>query len=136
MNPSRNISKRMCLVLAFGFLSCGGWVLAHDSGKSKGKKAPKQSADTPVGNAIQMVTQGQQTFRFDTFGDEAFWSDALQLQKAIEGANFGGVGTGISPKDALALGLKVDADALPQNLVEQLRHGKVDLNDPAVTLEL
>ena len=136
MNSSRIASKRMCLVLALGILSCGGWVLAHDSGKSKGKKGPKQSADTPVGNAVQMVTQGQQTFRFDTFGDEAFWSDALQLQKAIEGATFGGVGTGISPKEALALGLKVDADALPQKLVEQLQHGKVNLDDPAVTLDL
>jgi hypothetical protein len=85
---------------------------------------------------VQLVTQGQQTFRFDTFGDESFWSGALQLHQAIEGASFGGVGAGISPKNALALGLKVDVSALPERLQQQLRRGKVDLDDPAITLQL
>ena len=58
------------------------------------------------------------------------------LHLAIEGANFGGVGPGISPATALALGLKVDADALSQKLVQQLKQGRLDLNDPAVTLAL
>lgn len=79
---------------------------------------------------------GQQVFRFDTFGDEDFWGGTLQLHKAIEGANFGGVGPGISPNFALALGLKVDVDALPQALQYALRQGQVNLNDPAVTLAL
>ena len=65
-----------------------------------------------------------------------FWGGTLQLHKAIEGANFGGVGPGISPITALALGLKVDVDALPQSLQNALRQGKVNLNDPAVTLAL
>ena len=87
-------------------------------------------------NAQQMVSEGRQTFRFDTFGDEAFWGDLLKLHLAIEGTQFGGVGPGLSPSAALGLGLKVDVDALPPGLVKQLRQGKVDLNDPAVTLAL
>jgi hypothetical protein len=79
---------------------------------------------------------GKQTFRFDTFGDEAWWGDTLQLHRAIEGAKLGGVGPGVSPSNALSLGLKVDLDALPPSLVQQLKDGKVDLNDPAVTLAL
>ncbi|HEU0253166.1 MAG TPA: hypothetical protein VFR12_09065 [Pyrinomonadaceae bacterium] len=87
-------------------------------------------------NAEQMLAEGRKTFRADTFGDEAFWGDQLQLHRAIEGAQFGGVGPGLSPAAALALGLKVDVDALPANLVQRIRHGRVDLNDPAVTLAL
>src|SRR6266540_2730628 len=87
-------------------------------------------------NASRMITEGRRTFRFDTFGDEAFWGDTLQLHKAIEGANLGGVGPGISPQVALDLGLKVDVDALPEALVNQLKQGKVNLDDPATTLAL
>src|SRR5581483_10379458 len=82
------------------------------------------------------LARGEQTFRFDTFGDEAFWGDTLGLHKAIEGANLGGVGPGVSPRTALAAGLKVDVDALPENLIEALRHGKVNLDDPATTVAL
>jgi cytochrome c2 len=87
-------------------------------------------------NVDQMVSEGRQTFRFDTFGDEAFWGDMLLLHLAIEGSQFGGVGPGLSPNAALALGLKVDVNALPSGLVKQLRQGRIDLNDPAVTLLL
>jgi hypothetical protein len=89
-----------------------------------------------VENATQKVQQGEQVFRFDTFGDQAFWGDTLKLHQAIEGANLGGVGPGVSPKTALAVGLKVDVDALPSNLVEQIEKGRVNLDDPAVTLAL
>lgn len=89
-----------------------------------------------VENATQKVQQGEQAFRFDTFGDQAFWGDTLKLHQAIEGANLGGVGPGVSPKTALAVGLKVDVDALPRNLVEQIEKGRVNLDDPAVTLAL
>ena len=64
-------------------------------------------------NAQRTLDEGKRVFRFDTFGDEAFWGDTLQLHRAIEGAGFGGVGPGVSPKTALAVGLRVDVDALP-----------------------
>jgi len=83
-----------------------------------------------------MLEDGRQIFRYDTFGSEAFWGDALQLHKAIAGAKNGGVGGGVSPKTALSVGLKVDADALPDALKQQIKDGKVDLDDPATTLAL
>ena len=84
----------------------------------------------------RMMKEGQEVFRFDTFDDQTFWGDALRLHQAIEGTKFGGVGPGLSPKAALGVGLKVDVDALPASLVEQLKQGKVNLDDPAVTLAL
>jgi hypothetical protein len=87
-------------------------------------------------NAQKMMENGRQIFRFDTFGSEAFWGDALQLHKALAGAKNGGVGGGVSPRTALAVGLKVDADALPESLKQQLKEGKVNLDDPATTLAL
>src|SRR3954453_20017706 len=83
-----------------------------------------------------LAQQGKNIFRNDTFGDQDFWGGTLQLHKAIEGAQHGGVGPGVSPATALAVGLKVDQDALPPALVQQIQAGKVDLNDPAVTLAL
>src|SRR5690349_11204956 len=88
----------------------------------------KQSAD--------LIAEGKQIFRFDTFGDEDFWGGQLRLHEAIEGEELGGVGPGVSPATALEVGLKVDVRALPQRLRNQLRKGQVDLNDPAVTLAL
>ena len=73
-------------------------------------------------------------FRFDTFGDEDFWGGALRLHQAIEGTRFGGVGPGVSPKTALAVGLKNDLEALPGRLVSDLKNGRIKLDDPAVTL--
>ena len=87
-------------------------------------------------NAQAMLDEGKKTFRFETFGSEAFWGDALQLHKAIAGEKNGGVGPGVSPKTALSVGLKVDADALPDALKKQLATGKVNLDDPATTIAL
>jgi hypothetical protein len=87
-------------------------------------------------NVRNMIEEGRHTFRFDTFGDEAFWGDALKLHQAIAGSKLGGVGAGVSPATALAVGLKVDVDALPASLREDLAHAKVNLDDPATTLAL
>lgn len=103
---------------------------------SKSAAAQSQNHDPVVQNATQKVEQGRNIFRFDTFGDQAFWGGKLKLHQAIEGAALGGIGAGVSPKTALGVGLKVDVDALPNNLLEQLLHGKVNLDDPAVTLQL
>src|SRR5262245_47203006 len=87
-------------------------------------------------NAQRMIEEGRQIFRHDTFGDEAFWGDELELHQAIVGQKLGGVGPGLSPKMALSLGLKVDADAVPPELAAQIKAGKVDMNDPASTVAL
>ena len=105
----------------------------HRGNSGKFKADDAQGIDV---NAQRMLTEGKQTFRFDTFGDEVFWTDALQLHRAIEGEKFGGVGPGVSPKTALAVGLKVDSEVLPSSLVSQLKKGRVNLDDPATTLAL
>ncbi|HUR46801.1 MAG TPA: hypothetical protein VMZ27_13065 [Candidatus Saccharimonadales bacterium] len=86
--------------------------------------------------ALAKVAEGRQTFRYDTFGDQSFWGGALKLHQAIAGASLGGVGPGVSPSTALAVGLKVDAEALPDTLKQQLAAGQVDLNSPATTVAL
>src|SRR5579884_1069476 len=78
-------------------------------------------------NSRQLLESGRQIFRFDTFGDEAFWGDQLQLHQAING---------LTARNALALGLKVDSDALSPSTIEAVKHGKVNLDDPAVTRSL
>jgi hypothetical protein len=87
-------------------------------------------------NAQDMLAQGRQIFRFDTFGDEEFWGDALKLHQAVAGTNNGGVGPGLSPKMALQLGLKVDAEALPPDVVANIQNNPAMLDDPATTLAL
>ncbi|WP_394749271.1 hypothetical protein [Spongiimicrobium salis] len=83
-----------------------------------------------------LVAQGRDVFRTGTFGDEAFWSGALQLDKAILGEANGGFGPGLSPSLALSLGVKVDATALPQTVVDAIVAGEIDLDDPATTVAL
>ncbi len=87
-------------------------------------------------HAVREVREGRETFRYATFGDEVFWGDGIGLHLAIAGANNGGVGPGVSPATALSVGLKVDVEALPGTLLRAIARGKVDLQDPAVTLEL
>lgn len=89
-----------------------------------------------VKNAAKMLDQGRHTFRYDTFGDQDFWGGTLHLHQALEGSQFGGVGPGVSPATALAVGLKVDVDALPPSLIAALRSGQVNLSSPETTLAL
>src|SRR5688572_11006098 len=72
-------------------------------------------------------SDGRNIFRFDTFGDEQLWTDTLQMHHAI---------ATVSPATALSVGLKVDVDALPAAVIAALQAGQVDMNDPAVTIEL
>src|SRR5579864_3518106 len=138
--------KKLAALLALCLLVIA--VVAWSSG-SKPKKSPaKESSKAAPAPALsandemishnmqEMLDHGRQTFRYDTFGDEAFWGSALHLHQAIAGEKLGGVGPGVSPKTALSVGLKVDADALPASLVEQIKAGKVNMDDPATTLAL
>src|SRR5215211_6490345 len=77
-----------------------------------------------------LIEEGKQIFRFDAFGDEDFWSGLLHIDKAIAGSANGGFGAGVSPNAALAVGLKVDADALPPSVVSGISSRTIDLDDP------
>jgi len=122
------------------FVVIAGAVLLTMFDKPAGANARSRLAratdDALRDHALETLDQGRQIFRFDTFGDEAFWGDTLKLHQAIEGAALGGVGPGVSPNTALAVGLKVDVDALPGSLQSDLKHGRVNLDDPAATLAL
>jgi hypothetical protein len=129
------MKRHVALLFTLPLLLVGvtfGVALSRARGPREDAPAPR-----PEENAERMIRDGRQTFRFDTFGDEDFWGGTLQLHRAIEGAGIGdGVGPGVSPKTALAVGLKVDVDALPAQVVQALRRGQVNLDDPAVTLTL
>ena len=118
-------SRRALIVVML--IACAGAVVA---------KRARTFDDVIQRNAERMMKDGQRIFRFDTFGDEAFWGYALKLHLAIAGDRLGGVGPGVSPATALAVGLKVDADALPADVLQAVRRGHVNLDDPAVTLAL
>ncbi|HTJ44717.1 MAG TPA: hypothetical protein VL463_21575 [Kofleriaceae bacterium] len=77
--------------------------------------------------AAKMIDEGRHTFRYDTFGDEAFWGGTLRLHEAV---------ATLSPKAALGLGLKVDVDALPGDVVAGVKNGSISLDDPKTTLAL
>jgi cytochrome c5 len=118
------------LALLLGMIFNGTRAAFSASGPPTTRDA--QQAQT----ADALFRQGRKVFRYATFGDQAFWTGSLGLQKAIEGSKLGGVGAGVSPKTALALGLKVDSAALPANVVAAIKAGKVDLDSPATTLAL
>jgi mono/diheme cytochrome c family protein len=71
--------------------------------------------------------EGRDIFRYDTFGDEQLWTDVLRMHEVIPS---------VDPATALAVGLKVDVEALPEAVIDALRAGQVDLKNPSVTLEL
>jgi mono/diheme cytochrome c family protein len=120
------------ILIKIGCLAVVGSVLAT-LGYAQ---APPAIHDTAINNSAALIRDGRHIFRHDTYGDEAFWGDALELHQAIQGSQFGGVGPGVSPKTALALGLKVDSDALPAQILAKLRQGRVNLDDVSVTLAL
>lgn len=143
-NESRKVdnvisrSDKVVLLLACvaALLCLATWSYAQRSidrsRDGEGSKFDQQISE----NARQMMEQGKQIFRFDTFGDEVFWTDKLKLNRAIAGAKLGGVGPGVSPKTALSVGLKVDMDALPAELVAKVKRGEVNMDDAATTLAL
>lgn len=128
------------MILAASLTIALGYLVSRSEAQdaaAQSRVRQEQGFDRQISeNAQQMMDQGKQIFRYDTFGDEIYWTDKLKLHHAIQGTKFGGVGAGVSPKTALAVGLKVDMDALPQPLINQIKQGKVDLDDPATTLAL
>jgi hypothetical protein len=103
----------------------------------RSQAAPRDEwEDKVTAHSKQMLEDGKKIFRWDTFGSEAFWGDQLQLHKALIGEKKGGVGPGLTPRQALQLGLKADVGAVPKLLVEVLKEGGVSLDNPETTLEL
>ena len=132
MSNARGIARGAIVTIASLYLVVGlvGSVRSH------GDRRAASFDEVIEGNARQALERGRQTFRFDTFGDQAFWGDLLRLHEAIAGSRFGGQGPGLSPRAALGLGLKVDIEALTGAQIARLERGRINLDDPAVTLAL
>jgi cytochrome c2 len=118
MNDQR-IRRGLPIVGAIG----AAVALATACGGSDDDSAAQQAAQQAA-----LVQQGQQIFRFDTFGDEAKWTDALRMHEVIRSA--------VDPVTALSVGLKVDAEALPAAVVTGIQNGTIDLTSPATTVAL
>ncbi|NUP09650.1 MAG: hypothetical protein HOW73_26695 [Polyangiaceae bacterium] len=116
-----------------GSPSTGGSAAA--GGAAQGGAGGAQ-ADAFIQQVQVRLDAGRETFRYDTFGDEAFWGGELRLHDAIKGETLGGVGPGVSPTTAIELGLKVDQDALPTDIVTGIENGTIDLSGPATTIAL
>lgn len=103
----------------------------------RAQTAPREEWEDKVSrNSKQLHDEGKKIFRWDSFGSEAFWGDQLQLHQAILGEKKGGVGPGLTPRQALQLGLKADVGAVPRLLLEVLKERAVSLDNPETTLEL
>ncbi len=90
-------------------------------------KTPDAKPEPFIDSSADHLRAGRDIFRHDTFGDEGFWTGVLRLNEPVSQVN---------PKTALSVGLKVDVDALPPNVIAALKTGKVNLEDPAVTAAL
>jgi mono/diheme cytochrome c family protein len=111
----RLVGGGLGLILAGMLVTCG-----------RGGNPLGPELDRPVDP--ELAAAGRDVFRFDTFGDEVFWTDTVRLHEVIQAS--------VSPRVALGVGLKVDAEALPQSVRDALAAGEIDLDDPATTVTL
>ena len=132
----RTFIRRLSLSLTGIAATVAIWCASPGQADLRGRLTGQLSDQKINESAQSMVDSGRGIFRNDSFGSEDFWGGKLKLHQAIAGSAHGGVGPGLSPTAALGLGLKVDANVLPAALVQQIKRGEVNLNDPATTLAL
>ena len=126
--PCGKVGRRLTIALQLAvMMAAAGCVKSASLAESSTSASASESADVSGDNrdapSAQTIANGRQIFRFETFGDEQFWTDTLHLNDVIEKA--------VDPTTALKVGLKVDADALPPGILD-----KVDLKSPATTVAL
>ncbi len=130
MDPIQRDPTRHRFFWRFSHTTCAlalACAIAAPAAAEGHRKPPSHLDLRPIFDGLHLIVQGRQAFRFDTFGSEAFWGGRLRLHEAL---------AKVPPSTALAVGLKVDANALPPALRRDLRRGRVDLEDPAVTAAL
>ena len=116
-------SNTLALVLVSALCACSADDPSLAVAPPSGDAARGPNAHGPAA-----IAAGKTIFRHDTFGDETFWTDTLRMHEVIR--------TGVSPATALAVGLKVDADALPAAVKAGIADGSIKLDDPATTVAL
>jgi hypothetical protein len=131
----RTVVGIVVLGLALSCIPRPKGVETNPAGKTQ--QAPREEFDDKISaNSKDLFERGRTTFRWDTFGSEAFWGGKLQLHRALLGQKLGGVGAGLTPNQALKAGLKADVARVPKLLVEVMREGSVTFDSPETTLEL
>lgn len=115
-----SLPGRIRKLLVLGSLGMTAVLISGCGGSSTDTGA---STPDPV-----LIAQGKQIFRFDTFGDETFWTDTLHMHEVIR--------TAVDPTTALSVGLKVDAEALPAAVVQGIQNGSISLKSPDTTVAL
>lgn len=131
------LMRSACSLTALFVLSCA--PLPRDVETDPAVEPEKTRADFDLRtneHAARLLDEGREIYRYDSFGSEDFWGAKLRLHEAILGEKQGGVGPGLTPRQALQSGLKVDVGKLPRILGEVLREGAVSLDNPETTLEL
>jgi cytochrome c553 len=128
MQYTRHGSRRITLVSASVLTIVGGVIAGCMARQSATGAGVPTGFDVPGNMSPQTLAEGQRIFRFDTFGDEQFWTDTARMHEVVQRS--------VSPKTALSVGLKVDAEAIPADVAQAIRAGQVDLNSPATTVTL
>ncbi|HEU4997091.1 MAG TPA: cytochrome c [Gemmatimonadaceae bacterium] len=115
----RNTSRAVLPILALGTLVAGC---------SRDRDPAARPGDVALASSGPLNDEGKTIFRFDTFGDETFWTDSLRMHEVIR--------TSVSPKTALSVGLKVDAEVLPASVKTGIQNGTIPLDSPSTTVAL
>jgi hypothetical protein len=134
----KNAFARLCLlsVLCAGLFSCHS---LKTTGAPENPAVDKYRSDfdeSISSNSNALWKEGRETFRNESFGSEDFWGGKLRLHEIFNGEKHGGSGPGVTPRQALDLGLKVDVGRLPGILLAAMEGGRVSLDEPTTTLEL
>ncbi len=126
----RSIVESCCprLLVALGIVIVALGCVVKTPPSETATGSPTGSGAATDDRSPQNLAAGQQIFRFETFGDEQFWTDTARMHEVVQKS--------VSPATALSVGLKVDADAIPPDVAAAIKAGKVDLNDPATTVTL
>ena len=128
MQPNKSAGAPAKCVSALAFMAL---VVACDSRDTSSVVSPaiaEAASAASRSSSPASVADGRKIFRFDTFGDETFWTDTLRMHEVISAS--------VSPKTALSVGLKVDADALPPEVKTGIANKTIDLDAPATTVTL
>jgi hypothetical protein len=134
---TRRLVFRAFLVITAIAAGCMNMPSDVDTNPAGREQAVQGKFDAEINdNAARLLKEGREIFRYDSFGSEAFWGGKLQLHRAIAGDKFGGKGPGLTARQALQAGLKVDTGKLPRILVEAIKGGSVSLDRTETTIEL
>src|SRR5688572_9020386 len=131
--PSVFLDRSVGSASSTSHLVLGVALLAVAACTGSGSAAPREGEPTGSGPAKddrspKTLAEGKRVFRFETFENELFWTDKARMHEVVRKS--------VSPATALKVGLKVDADALPSELADSIKRGKVDLDSPDTTVAL